>query len=194
VQFVPRCTTPECLYHAQKRSKTCNFPKPFKHIKIYLVCDLTTQYPVIPPRNGRETKEKRKKKDRKRVIYIYIYIYIYIWEIFFLYQRESLQGGLFAHALTLRSPFTTFHSLPNTFETGFEQLRTRAVRIRCVFVYVACIFNFRAHSVVGCPFKNCIIELKTNRQQNKTNPTANYKASIPFSTYPSTLLRPVLNS
>ena len=62
VQFVPRCTTPECLYHAQKRSKTCNFPKPFKHIKIYLECGLFTKYQVIPPINGRETKKKRKKK------------------------------------------------------------------------------------------------------------------------------------
>ena len=57
VQFVPLCTTPERLYHAQKRSKPCNFPKPFKHIKIYLVCDLTTKYQVIPPINGREIKK-----------------------------------------------------------------------------------------------------------------------------------------
>ena len=53
---------PERLYHAQKGSKTCNFPKPFKHIKIYLTCEPTTKYQVIPPINGRETKEKRKQK------------------------------------------------------------------------------------------------------------------------------------
>ena len=77
-EVLPFCTTPERLYHAQKGSKTWNFPKPFKHIKIYLECGLFTKYQVIPPINGREITKKRvfffscffyMARDRSRVIF-----------------------------------------------------------------------------------------------------------------------------
>ena len=45
-----------------KGRKRAIFQKPFNHIKIYLTCEPTTKYQVIPPISGRETKEKRKKK------------------------------------------------------------------------------------------------------------------------------------
>jgi hypothetical protein len=82
VQFVPLCTTPECLYHAQKRSKTCNFQKPFKHVKIYLTCDLTTKYQVIPPINGREITKNH-----------FFFRAFSIWRATYL-ERFSLQSTL----------------------------------------------------------------------------------------------------
>ena len=48
----------------KKGRKRAIFQKPLNHIKIYLTCEPTTKYQVIPPINGRETKEKRKKRPK----------------------------------------------------------------------------------------------------------------------------------